>query len=88
MEFLNDEERDMWFRGHDDGIADRRVRMIIAGRNASRLSDAYYDGFRDGAAKRREGRPCNHAECKSHVTHPCEGCGRQWGQGESWRADK
>jgi hypothetical protein len=23
-------------------------------------------------------KPCTHKGCKSHVTHPCEGCGRQW----------
>lgn len=23
--------------------------------------------------------PCDHPGCKSHVSHPCEGCGRQWG---------
>ena len=23
--------------------------------------------------------PCKHPGCKSHVTHPCEGCGRRWG---------
>ncbi len=23
--------------------------------------------------------PCTHPGCMSHVTHPCEGCGRQWG---------
>lgn len=22
---------------------------------------------------------CDHPGCKSHVSHPCEGCGRQWG---------
>lgn len=22
--------------------------------------------------------PCLHPGCMSHVTHPCEGCGRQW----------
>ena len=26
-----------------------------------------------------EGEPCKHPGCKSHVSHPCEGCGRQWG---------
>jgi hypothetical protein len=24
----------------------------------------------------RDGEPCNHPGCLSHVTHPCEGCGR------------
>ena len=23
-----------------------------------------------------DGEPCSHAGCLSHVTHPCEGCGR------------
>lgn len=22
--------------------------------------------------------PCSHPGCKSHVSHPCEGCGRMW----------
>lgn len=26
--------------------------------------------------------PCDHPGCKSYVTHPCEGCGRQWGPRE------
>ena len=25
---------------------------------------------------REDGVPCGHAGCLSHVTHPCEGCGR------------
>lgn len=24
----------------------------------------------------KEGEPCNHRGCLSHITHPCEGCGR------------
>ena len=27
------------------------------------------------------GEPCNHPGCLSHVTHPCEGCGRVAGRG-------
>ncbi len=27
------------------------------------------------------GQPCNHNGCLSHVTHPCEGCGRKQGIG-------
>jgi len=23
-------------------------------------------------------KPCKHPGCTSHVTHPCEGCGKQW----------
>ena len=23
-------------------------------------------------------KPCQHPGCQNHVTHPCEGCGRQW----------
>ncbi len=26
--------------------------------------------------------PCSHPGCMSHVTHPCEGCGRTWGPKE------
>lgn len=25
----------------------------------------------------RDGEPCSHTGCASHVTHPCEGCGRR-----------
>jgi hypothetical protein len=28
----------------------------------------------------RDGEPCNHSGCLSHVGHPCEGCGRIAGQ--------
>ena len=24
--------------------------------------------------------PCDHPGCENHVSHPCEGCGRQWGR--------
>lgn len=24
-------------------------------------------------------KPCKHKGCQCHVSHPCEGCGRQWG---------
>ena len=24
----------------------------------------------------RDGEPCNHKGCLSHISHPCEGCGR------------
>ena len=26
--------------------------------------------------------PCKHPGCKSHVSHPCEGCGKQWSANE------
>jgi hypothetical protein len=28
----------------------------------------------------RDGEPCSHPGCLSHVSHPCEGCGRTAGQ--------
>lgn len=28
----------------------------------------------------RDGEPCNHPGCLSHVSHPCEGCGRIGGR--------
>jgi hypothetical protein len=28
----------------------------------------------------RDGEPCNHKGCLSHITHPCEGCGRIGGK--------
>ncbi len=28
-----------------------------------------------------EPKPCSHPGCQHHVTHPCEGCGKQWGGG-------
>jgi len=27
--------------------------------------------------------PCTHPGCKNHVSHPCEGCGRFWGEIET-----
>lgn len=30
----------------------------------------------------RDGEPCGHPGCLSHVTHPCEGCGRIAGRGK------
>jgi hypothetical protein len=32
------------------------------------------------------GQPCGHAGCLSHVTHPCESCGRVAGQEVTWLA--
>lgn len=26
-----------------------------------------------------EAEPCDHPGCMSHVSHPCEGCGKKWG---------
>jgi len=39
----------------------------------------YYD---DRVFKYLEDEPCTHPGCKSHITHPCEGCGKQWGTTE------
>ena len=33
--------------------------------------------------KPRRDEPCRHPGCLSHVSHPCEGCGRVWGR--AWR---
>ena len=33
-----------------------------------------------GAKTWKGNEPCDHPGCMHHVTHPCEGCGRQWGQ--------
>jgi hypothetical protein len=30
----------------------------------------------------KEGEPCKHPGCLSHMTHPCEGCGRIGGRGD------
>lgn len=30
----------------------------------------------------KDGEPCEHRGCLSHVTHPCEGCGRTGGRRE------
>lgn len=29
----------------------------------------------------KDGEPCKHPGCLSHVSHPCEGCGRTAGRG-------
>jgi hypothetical protein len=31
--------------------------------------------------KYNDGQPCNHKGCLSHISHPCEGCGRIGGKG-------
>lgn len=31
--------------------------------------------------KYNDGEPCNHKGCLSHISHPCEGCGRIAGKG-------
>jgi hypothetical protein len=32
----------------------------------------------------KNGQPCNHKGCLSHITHPCEGCGRIAGKGNAY----
>ena len=32
------------------------------------------------------GEPCSHKGCASHVSHPCEGCGRQWNNTIKYKA--
>lgn len=34
----------------------------------------------EAKANLRDGEPCGHPGCLSHVSHPCEGCGRVAGQ--------
>lgn len=34
--------------------------------------------------KLNPGQPCYHNGCLSHITHPCEVCGRIAGNGDSW----
>jgi hypothetical protein len=38
----------------------------------------YYD---DRVFKYLEDEPCTHPGCRSHISHPCEVCGRQWNIG-------
>ena len=33
-----------------------------------------------GRPSLRDGEPCTHPGCLSHLTHPCEGCGRVGGR--------
>ena len=35
----------------------------------------------------KDGEPCGHPGCLSHVTHPCEGCGRIAGRGRPWKEE-
>jgi hypothetical protein len=30
----------------------------------------------------RDGEPCTHKGCRSHISKPCEGCGRKGAKGE------
>lgn len=36
----------------------------------------------------KDGEPCDHPGCLSHVTHPCEGCGRTAGRGRPWNEER
>lgn len=38
--------------------------------------------------KYRDGEPCSHKGCLSHISHPCEGCGRVNGQGVIYYPDE
>jgi hypothetical protein len=54
-----------------DDFWEREARMMAhkADRHAFRLD----------RINRMFNEPCDHPGCKSHVSHPCEGCGRRWG---------
>jgi len=34
----------------------------------------------------KDGEPCHHRGCLSHISHPCEGCGRVGGSTQLTRA--
>jgi len=36
----------------------------------------------------RDGEPCHHLGCLSHVSHPCEGCGRVAGKTPNDRVER
>lgn len=38
-------------------------------------------------ANLRDGEPCRHPGCLSHISHPCEGCGRIAGRRDAARID-
>ena len=38
--------------------------------------------------KLRNGEPCKHPGCLSHITHPCEKCGTQWSDAKCIGRDK
>jgi len=37
-----------------------------------------YNIYHKEEVRVEERSPCSHPGCRSHVTHPCEGCGQQW----------
>lgn len=37
--------------------------------------------------KYNDGQPCEHRGCLSHISHPCEGCGRISGKGVAYYND-
>ena len=42
--------------------------------------DAYAAALADALEHRlKDGEPCDHPGCLSHISHPCEGCGRVGG---------
>jgi len=44
---------------------------FVGDKRAGHCADCAY-----GDQELRDGLPCGHPGCLSHVTHPCEGCGR------------
>lgn len=44
----------------------------------NQITDWLADGCPDKELK--DGEPCNHPGCLSHISHPCEGCGRIGGK--------
>lgn len=38
-------------------------------------------------ANLRDGKPCGHPGCLSHISHPCDGCGRIAGRRDAARID-
>lgn len=55
----------------------RRLRDLRAiGRQLAERSNSKRRMMAEGGAPK----PCSHPGCTSHVSHPCEGCGRIWGR--------
>jgi len=63
--------------GHEFGCP------LLRSTGAQRIRDDAADGVR--TLEFRDGEPCAHRGCLSHVSHPCEGCGRIAGRGNTYR---
>ena len=73
-EYLEDRPEMAIFRGDGDPDLRRHAAITLLALARGREHAQYRERMSNGGL--RPGEPCNHPGCLSHVSHPCEGCGR------------